>query len=249
MEKELVFNQDGRTLTNSVLVAQKFGKKHKHVLEAIRKIIATAEKSAVLSMFVESSYLNEQNKQQPMYVMNRDGFTLLAMGFTGKEAISFKMDFIVAFNKMEQIIKEQNNIGQKPMTAVQMFALQAKINLENENRLAAIEKKLEDLEQEREENKRQLLALPVSASPVPEMTVRKNIIALVNSYCSSTNTAQQDAWHRIYQDLYYRYGKSINNYKRLQGDKSKLDIAERNGLLPYIMDIVSEMVSKTTQSA
>ena len=138
---------------------------------------------------------------------------------------------------------------QKPMTAVQMFALQAQINLDNENRLNAIEKKLENLEQEREENKQQLLALPMSTNQVPEMTMRKNILALVNSYCSSTNTAQQDVWHKIYSDLYYRYGKSINNYKKVKNSESKLDVAERNGLLPYIMDIVSEMVSKIAQSA
>lgn len=101
---ELVFNDGSKVLTNSVLVAKKFGKEHKHVLESIRKIM-TAENSAVLGMFEESTYLNEQNKKQPMFVMNRDGFTLLAMGFTGKQAMDFKLDYIDAFNKMEATIK------------------------------------------------------------------------------------------------------------------------------------------------
>lgn len=68
MEQELVFsNENGQALTNSLLVAKKFGKNHKHVLESIRKIITSAEKSAVLGMFCESTYLNEQNKQQPIF--------------------------------------------------------------------------------------------------------------------------------------------------------------------------------------
>lgn len=54
-------------------------------------------------MFVETIYVNEQNRQEyPMFIMNRDGFTLLAMGFTGKKAMRFKLDYIAAFNAMEK---------------------------------------------------------------------------------------------------------------------------------------------------
>lgn len=106
MINELVFvGHDGQAVTNSVKVAEKFGKEHKHVLESIRKLM-TAENSAVLQMFEESTYINEQNKTQPMYLMNRDGFTLLAMGFTGTKAMEFKLDYINAFNKMESKIKK-----------------------------------------------------------------------------------------------------------------------------------------------
>ena len=106
MANDLVFkSKDGQAVTNSIKVAEKFGKEHKHVLESIRKLM-TAENSAVLQMFEESTYVNEQNKTQPMYLMNRDGFTLLAMGFTGAKAMEFKIDYINAFNKMESKIKE-----------------------------------------------------------------------------------------------------------------------------------------------
>ena len=106
MINELVFvGHNGQAVTNSVKVAEKFGKEHKHVLESIRKLM-TAENSAVLQMFEESTYVNEQNKTQPMYLMNRDGFTLLAMGFTGTKAMEFKIDYINAFNKMESKIKK-----------------------------------------------------------------------------------------------------------------------------------------------
>jgi Rha family phage regulatory protein len=100
MNELVVRNHTGEPVTTSLLVAEKFGKEHKHVLESIRNL--TAENSAVLSMFAESSYLNVQNKEQPMFIMNRDGFALLVMGFTGQKALDFKIAFIEAFNRLEE---------------------------------------------------------------------------------------------------------------------------------------------------
>lgn len=62
----------------------------------------TAENSALLKMFVLSEYTSVQNKRLPMYLMNRDGFTLLAMGFTGSKAMEWKLKYIQAFNAMER---------------------------------------------------------------------------------------------------------------------------------------------------
>lgn len=105
---DLVFKgQNDQVLTNSLLVAEKFGKEHKHVLDAIRELIQGCAETSADPMFVETIYVNEQNRQEyPMFVMNRDGFTLLAMGFTGKKALKFKLDYIAAFNAMERSLKE-----------------------------------------------------------------------------------------------------------------------------------------------
>ena len=107
MNDVLVFQgSDGKPLTNSVLVAKKFEKSHDNVLKSIRAII----NGGVLNnnetpMFEETTYVNEQNGQTyPLFVMNRDGFTLLAMGFTGNKAMKFKIDYIGAFNKLEEQI-------------------------------------------------------------------------------------------------------------------------------------------------
>lgn len=245
---DIVFVENGKALTNSLLVAQKFEKKHSHVLDVIRKILTTTENSGVLGMFAESQYVNEQNKEQPMYIMNRDGFTLLAMGFTGKQAMQFKIDYIGEFNKMEEKIKEGIQIVNKPTTPAQMFALQAQINLENENRLNALEKKVENMEAERVENGRLLLEAQVSTNVVPAMTLRKNIIAMVNEYSAATNTPQKDVWHSVYKDLYYKYDKSINSYTKLFSRESKLDVAERKGLLQPIFDIISDMIVRWRES-
>lgn len=104
-DEKLVVLKNQQSVTTSLKVAETFNKKHKHVLESIRNL--TAENSAVKNMFVESTYVNERGQEQPMFFMNRDGFTLLAMGFTGDKALQFKLKYIDAFNKMDQFIKEK----------------------------------------------------------------------------------------------------------------------------------------------
>lgn len=102
---DIVFQgSEGQPLTNSVLVAEKFEKRHCNVIRSIENLLTADSKMS--SLFVSASYIDEQGKDRPMYIMNRDGFTLLAMGFTGKKALQFKLDYIEAFNKMEKAIKE-----------------------------------------------------------------------------------------------------------------------------------------------
>ena len=68
-------------------MAEKFGKEHKNVLSSIRESIKGCAENAANLMFEETTYITDQNGQEyPIFIMNRDGFTLLAMGFTGKKA-------------------------------------------------------------------------------------------------------------------------------------------------------------------
>lgn len=106
--KEIVFKgQNNQAMTNSLLVAEKFEKQHKDVLEAVRKL-TSAENSADLSqMFAEVELPDTYGRMRPAYIMNRDGFSLLVMGFTGEKALRFKLEYIDAFNKMEQAKKRE----------------------------------------------------------------------------------------------------------------------------------------------
>ena len=98
---ELVIMHNKQAVTTSLRVAEVFGKDHKNVIQSIENL--AAEKSAA-KFFAEATYYN-RGKQYPMYYMNRDGFTLLAMGFTGKKALQFKIKYIQAFNSMEATLK------------------------------------------------------------------------------------------------------------------------------------------------
>lgn len=103
---DIVFQgSEGQPLTNSVLVAEKFDRRHDNVYQAVGKLLITCPEK-LGHLFVESSYVDIQGKDRPMYIMNRDGFTLLAMGFTGKKALQFKLDYIEAFNKMERVTRQ-----------------------------------------------------------------------------------------------------------------------------------------------
>lgn len=100
---ELVMMKDQEAVTTSLRVAESFGKQRKNVIQTIENL--AAENSATKKMFVGSTYTN-RGKEYPMYYMNRDGFTLLAMGFTGKKALQFKLQYIQAFNKLEAQAKQ-----------------------------------------------------------------------------------------------------------------------------------------------
>lgn len=109
---DLVIMKDQQAVTSSLQVAETFDKNHRDVMKRIRDL--TAQNIAVGKMFIQSTYLNRQGHSQPMYYMNRDGFTLLVVGFTGKKALEFKMQYIEAFNQMENELKQgysTKNVG------------------------------------------------------------------------------------------------------------------------------------------
>ena len=243
---EIVFRgTNDQALTNSLLVAKSFGKEHKHVLDSIRKLIEGCAEISADPMFKETTYVNEQNGQAyPMYLMNRDGFTLLVMDFKGKRAMQFKLEYIMAFNSMEEHIKA----SQKPKSQLEILQMSINQLVEQEHRLSSVErdvaetkKEIAEMKQERIENGKLLLEAEVSENKVPEISMRNKIRRLVNQYAAATNTSQRDIWHDIYNNLYYAYGISINSYKD-KDCKTKLDIAEKHGFLGKMFDIVSKMV-------
>jgi len=102
----LITTTNGQPMTTSLVIADKFGKQHRDVLRAIRKLECSRDFG--LRNFAPSSYLNEQGKEQPCFNITRDGFAFLAMGFTGKEAAQWKEKFISAFNAMELALRQQD---------------------------------------------------------------------------------------------------------------------------------------------
>lgn len=102
---ELVYIRDDVPVCDSLQVAEKFEKEHKNVLRDID--ILTAQNRAVKEMFKVSTYKASNGQTYRKYYMNRDGFSLLTMGFTGIKALEWKLQYINAFNRMESIIREK----------------------------------------------------------------------------------------------------------------------------------------------
>ena len=112
----ILSTQNGEPVASSRQIAESFGKEHKSVLRSVEDLVA--QNCAAKSMFYETTFEN-RGKQYPMYLMNRDGFTLLAMGFTGKAALEWKLKYIQAFNEMEKKL----NASQMPKLSKEMQAL------------------------------------------------------------------------------------------------------------------------------
>ncbi|EIB04939.1 TPA: Rha family transcriptional regulator [Campylobacter coli] len=115
--QEVIFeNKDEQVFCTSLDVAKVFGKQHKNVLRDIENILNDLREigtSNDLLNFELSFKVHKiqgfkgRERKYPYYNLTRDGFSLLAMGFTGKKALQFKIAFINAFNEMERIIKNQ----------------------------------------------------------------------------------------------------------------------------------------------
>lgn len=112
----LVFvNDNNEVVTDSLTVAGVFGKKHKNVIRDIHNLHNQLEEKGKLN-FEPISYNDSMNREQLKYNLTKDGFALLVMGFTGKQALQFKVKYIEEFNKMEQHIKDQQQA--QPKTAL-----------------------------------------------------------------------------------------------------------------------------------
>lgn len=144
-ENNLVEILNDEVVTTSRQVAEAFGKRHKHVLDAIKNLVA--ENSSTKKLFIEDTFEN-RGKQYPMYIMNRDGFTLLAMGFTGNKALEFKMKYIEAFNQMEAELKNRHNKF-SDFASLPLDQQLLQIAGAQSQRLDAIETRVDDIEKNR----------------------------------------------------------------------------------------------------
>lgn len=100
----VVHTHNGAPATNSLVIANRFGKRHTNVLRAISQLECSPEFTEL--NFELSEYTDETGKKNKYFIITRDGFIFLAMGFTGKEAAQWKERFITAFNEIEQLSKK-----------------------------------------------------------------------------------------------------------------------------------------------
>lgn len=105
---ELVYLKNDEAVCDSLQVAEKFEKRHADVIRAIENLIKNDSTQNCVQCFKQSFYKGETGKRNKMYLMNRDGFTFLVMGFTGNKANEWKWQYIKAFNQMENIIHEKS---------------------------------------------------------------------------------------------------------------------------------------------
>lgn len=201
---ELVIMHDQQAVTTSLILAEAFEKEHKNVIRVIETKIGELKIEQSSKMFSKGEYTNSQNKQQPMYYLNRDGFTFIAMGFTGKKADEFKLKYIDAFNKMENQIKEKTQ-----------FRLPTNLN-EMSTMFYSVMKDQDKKIEEQSEKVNFLMNLSGLTSPRnKELTKARNKKIIQVCGGSESNSYQDKSLRsKLYNELFksYRHRFDVNQY-------------------------------------
>lgn len=124
---KLVYLDNKRPITDSLIVSETFGKNNKDVLRDIRELDCSEDFRQ--RNFALSSYISEQNKELPKYLITQDGFSFLVMGYTGKEAARFKEMYINEFNAMkDELNKPLYVLPQTKIEAMEAYLDEMKKN-------------------------------------------------------------------------------------------------------------------------
>lgn len=120
LDHPVVFTRQGGVFANSEDIATYFGKQHAHVMRSIRVLISNDKLCASKFGFTSRKVVgpNGGTREVATCDMNRDGFTLLAMGFTGKLALGWKLRYIDAFNEMERLLAKPSPAKKTPPSMV-----------------------------------------------------------------------------------------------------------------------------------
>lgn len=102
----LFLSTDGQPFTTSRAVAERFGKRHDTVLRTIQNLLVDSPDPIFNERnFAAIEYTDSRGRQKPEYRLTHDGFALLAMGFTGRDALAWKIAFLQAFNALESELR------------------------------------------------------------------------------------------------------------------------------------------------
>jgi len=134
-----LFNQDGKILASSRDVAEKFGKNHKEILRSIDNISKEISTAQFCALFKISNYKASNGKTNKEYLMDRDGFSLLCMGFTGTKALEWKLKYIDAFNQMEETLKSWDYLSEEEKLKLKLFSKDPLEVASAHNRLVELE--------------------------------------------------------------------------------------------------------------
>ncbi|KMK77604.1 Rha family transcriptional regulator [Alkalihalobacillus pseudalcaliphilus] len=106
-KSNLVFVSSDKAVTDSLTIAHAFNKGHDKVLRDFRSL--KCSESFRLANFGESEYKNKQGRLMPMFTVTFDGFSMLAMGYTGEKAMEFKERYINEFNRTRHFLESRNH--------------------------------------------------------------------------------------------------------------------------------------------
>lgn len=227
---DLVEIKGGKPVTTSLKVAEVFEKQHFNVVRDIKNLGVSPEFN--LFNFEEIEYEDSRNRKYKAYAMTQDGFTMLAMGYTGRQAIQFKEAYIAEFNRMRVKLEGKGKNGLIPL----------EILIENAKHLLEQEQRISNLEYTQEASRAYLREQAQIPSKALFVNTRKAVDALVRSYSFSNILPVDEVWNTLYREFEIRYHKNIQRASR-QTRQSKISYIEQIGYIAELYEVAKELLT------
>lgn len=205
---QLVFIQNGRAVTDSLTVADVFGKDHDDVLRDIRnqveKLLAADEVTFSLRNFEESTYRNVRGRSYPKFDLTEEAFAIIAMSYTTPEAMKMKVKFLEEFKRMRQQL--QSGINFEQLSPELRFMIQ-------------VEQKQKQLEERVDNITNGMIAIPDHTK----------VVQTVNEYARFTRLGHNEVYNKIYDIMKARHGIDVK--QRVENERERLnrEYFERTG--------------------
>ena len=216
----ILSTQNGEPVASSRQIAESFGKDHNHVMRDIKALEEGVSKNGQTPMFFKTEYTHEQNGQTyPMYLMNRDGFTLLVMGFNNSEkAFEWKLKYIQAFNQMEKQLAQRPqltngnslqalNLLVKSLNEQQDAMNRLQVNVDAQS--AAIEK----LEEQNELNRQAFTMNPGNWRDNATAVVGSIVLKKTGGEMKGSSPIYEEVWNEIYDMMKSDFHKDMKKRK------------------------------------
>ncbi|WP_374717098.1 Rha family transcriptional regulator [Geobacillus thermodenitrificans] len=243
MNKQLVFIDNNRVVTDSLTVAEVFNKEHRNVLadieNQINKLNEAGEAKWGLLNFQQTQYQHPQNKQwYKKYLLTEEAFTLVAFAYTTPEAMKMKVRFIEEFKRMkEELQKRQQSL--QPKTQAEMLLLYAQQMVEQERRMKQIEEQV-TVVQHRLDNIDRIDTIG---------DLRQRLNKMIQRYARQNGIPFNYAWKDFVQAFNTAYRTNLElrrqNYINKTGkDVSRPQFLEEMGLLEDAIRVADKMLNR-----
>ena len=214
---------NGALLVSSRNIANNFEKRHNDVVKAIENL--TTENFVVKEMFIESRF-NHKGNSYKEYLMNRDGFSLLVMGFNGPRALTWKLKYIEAFNRMEEELRDNIKYEYENLST-EMKAL-----LMHDKKIQAMQKEVLEVKDNLTEFKEDIPLFTVECEEVSRTVKRVGTKVLGGKGSKAYNDKSLRA--KVYSDIHRQLKREfdVNSYKAIKRRylSNAIDIVENYNL-------------------
>ena len=206
---QLVFIDKGQVVTDSLTIAEMFGKRHDHVLRDIKNQIELAGEEFSFPNFGESTY-EVRGKKYPKFNLTEEAFALVVFSYNTKEAVQTKIKFIQEFKRMREYIEKQQ---QKTLTAREQLQLIMQANEETAQRVDAIEETVSEVKSDVNELRNELYITSSQAKAIRQKVSEKVYEALGGKKSNAFKHLRQKTYSACWRDFWNYF--DISEYREL----------------------------------